>query len=395
MRNTAIILILMAGLMKASAQTNPLPGYVITHQNDTINGIIDYRTDAKNAHSCMFLADGDSIITEYKPQDIKGYRIKDNGAYYVTKTFPVEGVEKTFFAEFLLSGNVSLYRHRENNTDYFYLVDQDGKIATLRETGDIPFYREDQIANQRKKVQEATQMFQNSQKTLQQLWTTPEITPTFLTKLIKEYNKECHPDAGESVVFNNLEKSPSKVNARVRFEAGVGINDMTVCPLRYWLSQLKITALSPFIGVGIDVVLPRVSKSLILQATAYYSYTKGHKEPDKIESYFRRELQYHDICLQLGAAYSFLPKKTISPIVRAGASLDLLMGMKTVRMEGYYDMNKHVQDKSGSFRYYAGLGAEMKVGSHKVSLTGNFVMRNFGTFGLRAPMYTINLGFIL
>ena len=50
---------------------------------------------------------------------------------------------------------------------------------------------------------------------------------------------------------------------------------------------------------------------------------------------------------------------------------------------------------AGSIRYYAGLSAEMKVGSHKVSLTGNYVMRNFGTIGLRAPMYTINLGFIL
>ena len=390
MRNTTIILILIAGLMKASAQTNPQSGYVITLQNDTINGIIDYRTDTKNAHSCMFLADGDSTITEYKPQDIKGYRIKDNGAYYVTKTFPVEGVEKTFFAEFLLSGSVSLYRHRENNTDYFYLVDQNGKIATLRETGDIPFQREDQITNQRKKVQEATQMFQNSQKTLQQLWTTPEITPAFLTKLTKEYNLECHPKDGESIVFNAPEHSPSKIETRLRFETGVGISDMTIWPNREWRKPLDITALSPVIGVGADVVLPRFSKSLILQATLYYSYTKAHKDPGQFEENFRRELEFHDISLQAGAAYSFLPGKTISPIIRAGLSLDVLVGMKTVRMEGYYDADKHVQDKSGSFRYYAGLGAEMKVGSHKVNLTGNYVMRNFGTFGLRAPMSTVS-----
>ena len=54
-------------------------------------------------------------------------------------------------------------------------------------------------------------------------------------------------------------------------------------------------------------------------------------------------------------------------------------------MNGYYDTEKVSQDKTTSARYYAGVGAEYTIGSHKLSLTGNYVMRNYGTFGFRCP----------
>jgi hypothetical protein len=64
-------------------------------------------------------------------------------------------------------------------------------------------------------------------------------------------------------------------------------------------------------------------------------------------------------------------------------------------MEGYHATNKVSLDKSFSPRYYVGLGVESKLGTHKVSLTANYVMRNFGSIGLKAPMFTFMAGFVL
>lgn len=82
-------------------------------------------------------------------------------------------------------------------------------------------------------------------------------------------------------------------------------------------------------------------------------------------------------------------------MVRAGASLDYLFGYKTSNMEGYFgnsDMDNHTTTASVGF--YGGLGGEMLIGKRRLSLTANYVYRNFGHFSLKAPMITINAGVV-
>ena len=386
---------MLMGILPLKAQVNPLPGYVITNNNDTLRGIIDYRTDAKNARSCHFMADGETAYKEYLPNEIKGYRLSDTGAYYVTRTFPIDGEQRTFFAEFLLEGGVSLYRHKENTVEYFYLVDADGKVATIRETGDVIHLRDDQITAQRIKLVEATQIFQKSQKTLKELWAMPQVSAEQLLKLTKAYNIEFYAEAGETEFYQKDIRSSDGIIAHLRFEAGVGISNMKFLPNSpQYYDPIETTSLLPIVGVGTDVILPRLSKNLMLQVMLYYSYNKG--DPAQEKHYpFKREWTFHDVCLQVGAAYSFLPEKRISPLIRAGVSLDYLLGLETEHMEGYHATNKVSLNKSFSPRYYVGLGVESKLGTHKVSLTANYVMRNFGSIGLQAPMFTVMAGFVL
>ena len=386
---------MLLGILPAKAQTNPQAGYVITNDNDTLRGTIDYRTDAKNARSCRFMADGETAYQEYLPNEIKGYRLSETGACYVSKTFPIEGEQRTFFAEYLLEGGVSLYRHKESTVEYFYLVDADGRVATIRETGDVIHLRDDQITAQRIKLVEATQIFQKSQKTLKELWAMPQVSAGQLLKLTKAYNKEFYAEAGETEFYQKDIKASDGLIAHFRFEAGVGISNMKFLPNSpQYYDPIETTSLLPIVGVGTDVILPRLSKNLMLQVMLYYSYNKG--DPAQEKHYpFKREWTFHDVCLQVGAAYSFLPEKRISPLIRAGVSLDYLLGLETEHMEGYHATNKVSLNKSFSPRYYVGLGVESKLGTHKVSLTANYVMRNFGSIGLQAPMFTVMAGFVL
>lgn len=119
---TFIIMLLNAVFM--AAQTNPQPGYIITNENDTIKGTIDYLSDIKNMYICHFRADGAQDFQKYKPGEISGYRLTNNGIFYVTRTFPVGDTEQTIFAEYLLKGGVSLYYARDTHMQYYYWVDE-------------------------------------------------------------------------------------------------------------------------------------------------------------------------------------------------------------------------------------------------------------------------------
>ena len=395
MRNLLFTFVMLLGSLPVKAQVNPQSGYVITNDNDTLRGIIDYRTDTKNARSCRFKADGETAYKEYLPNEIKGYRLSDTGACYLSKSFPIDGEQRTFFAEYLLEGGVSLYRHKESTVEYFYLVDADGKVATIRETGDVIHLRDDQITAQRIKLVEATKIFQKSQKTLKELWAMPQVSAEQLLKLTRAYNKEFYAEVEETEFYQKDIKSSDGLIARLRFEAGVGISNMKFFPNSpQYYDPIETTSLLPIFGVGTDIILPRLSKNLLLQAMLYYSYNKGDPEQEKHYP-FKREWTFHDVSLQVGAAYSFLPEKRISPLVRAGVALDYLLGLETVHMEGYHATNKVSLDKSFSPRYYVGLGAESMIGKHKVSLTGNFVMRYYGSIGLQAPVFSFVAGLVL
>lgn len=106
--------VLLCAALPAAAQMNPKAGYIITNEGDTIHGTINYLSAAKNAQACRFQKQGATDFRTYLPGEIRGYRLADNGIYYVTRTLPVDSVQKTMFAEYMLQGGMSLYRYEED-----------------------------------------------------------------------------------------------------------------------------------------------------------------------------------------------------------------------------------------------------------------------------------------
>ena len=84
------ILLLLATIpQQLMAQVNPQKGYIITNDNDTIYGTIDYLTDARNAKVCLFQKEGEKGYKSLSPTDIKGYRLAGDGIYYVSRMLPI------------------------------------------------------------------------------------------------------------------------------------------------------------------------------------------------------------------------------------------------------------------------------------------------------------------
>jgi hypothetical protein len=93
----------------AFSQSNFKEGYLITLTNDTVYGLIDFRTDYTNAEVCRFMKSPDAAVETYLPGSIAGYRFVAEGKYYVSKKVVFENLNQTYFLEFLLQGLRNLY----------------------------------------------------------------------------------------------------------------------------------------------------------------------------------------------------------------------------------------------------------------------------------------------
>ena len=94
--------------IKSYSQSDFRNAYVITNENDTIKGFIDYKGNNSNARKCLFRKKEDGEILEFSPEQIKSYRFL-NGKYYVSKSIQNKDKIESKFLEYLIDGIVDIY----------------------------------------------------------------------------------------------------------------------------------------------------------------------------------------------------------------------------------------------------------------------------------------------
>ena len=273
-------------------------------------------------------------------------------------------------------------------------MDADGRTAYIRETHDMQLATDERREAQRQKLAEAGQLFGRSPETLEELWKMGEVTPAKLTAIVNRYNQQHYGDNGRSTEFGKNSDGATRLITRLRIEAGMGLLSMDPTPHKENKKELDLSGTTPLVGIGVDIVAPRLSQSLVFQAIASFSPNKATGD-NTFGSKKEAEVKFNDLALNLGAMYRFLPEGRLSPLVRAGVALDYLFGYETDNWDGYFGnsgMDQH--HSTASFGFYGGAGADMAVGKHRLSLTANYVYRNFGHYSMKAPMFTICLGWV-
>ncbi|MFZ4456031.1 MAG: hypothetical protein ACOYOT_07410 [Bacteroidales bacterium] len=107
-----------------NAQVDFRKGYIISINNDTTNGWIDYRGDQSNSIVCRFKTSTKSEVKEYAPFEIYAYRFIDSGKFYISKQIKTSESKKKLFLEYLINGKLNLYYYRFKMVDH-YLVEKD------------------------------------------------------------------------------------------------------------------------------------------------------------------------------------------------------------------------------------------------------------------------------
>jgi len=136
----SLFLIIFLCLTDLKGQTDFRPGYVITNENDTLHGLIDYRGDARNSKKCDFKDKRSSVVKEFLPFSIKGYRF-DDGKFYISKNVKSNGKEIQLFLEFLVNGISDLYYYSDGKNLYYFIEKSDGQLFEL--TNEEKKYGED------------------------------------------------------------------------------------------------------------------------------------------------------------------------------------------------------------------------------------------------------------
>ena len=350
--------------MTAMAQKNPMAGYILTLQNDTLYGTIDYLSGTKMAWSCQFRKDGETTFRTYTPQDIKGFRMTDNGAYYVTRTFPLHGEQQTFFAEFLLKGGVSVYRHEEGDLEYFYLEDEEGHIAELQGKEAYDLIRQETSSERHKALQSAMLLLAKSEEATKALWES-HINSRNLVDITRRYNEQYCTSSGDCVEFRFNAKRAARAATHLCIEGGMAIS-------RLYVDGGEKSVLAPRLSVGIDWQFPRINPGFSLQAALSCAFGSTDIEAAERHAYTKEgtsfyfaeqwKVKYTQLALRLGVAWRFVPKGKVCPYVKAGLSMeDVIFNMNQVTHHfGDSDQSKNIPQLC----WYVGGGVAFAVGSH-------------------------------
>jgi len=118
LRQTTILLLLLASLSGLNSQNTFQPGKIITNQDDTIVGFIDTRSDSKLYKECQFKQQENSQVLSYTPENIKAFIIGNDLRKFVRAGVPF--VSGNVFFEVLCEGSINLY-YLENKATMFFI----------------------------------------------------------------------------------------------------------------------------------------------------------------------------------------------------------------------------------------------------------------------------------
>lgn len=366
MKRIFIFVLLTISAIVTMAQTNPQKGYIITNDNDTVYGTIDYLTDARNAKVCLFQKKGESEYKSLSPSDIKGYRLAGDGIYYVSRLFTGGEKDELIFAEFLLHGGVSLYRYYYDYENYFGFVDSDGKEVIIRDdklNEDMGNYNY-KLQERRQKVQEVNSLMNRDNTIANRLWKM-DLKSHELTNLVKQYDEQYCANEGECVVFQYDKEKATTVSRR--FYVGAGIvyasygspsNDYTDV-YRVKHSEYKYSGIAPTFFVGADIQFPRFSKNLYAQAELSYTPYRL-KSSDVNTEGDHPEMSIDELAARIGVRHVFSPDSRVKPFIMCGLNFSWCSGMKEKNVSFRYKTDDDSQVSSNV--YDANHGTEMKIG---------------------------------
>lgn len=313
----SLLLLAVAGMTMAQEYVkprNPVEGYIITNENDTIHGTVDFLTGEENALACHFQCDGDTIYHSYAPGEIKGFRLYNGGVYYVTRTMPINGNDSTIFAEYLLQGSVSLYRYEDKDDTYYYMTDTEGRIAAIKEDDFSDYSEEEALQMKTDNLRGAAEILDRSPWAKRTLWENP-ISAANLMRVARRYNEMFGKDNGASIDFAYNGDKARKYETRFIFEAGFSVGNLKS-------PGISISTKMPHISLGCEFRLPRKNPNLAHQLMAF----AGSYDNQVLENGIYRNQTDLWVEIDYGLLYRFPTGGKNRPFIGGGISLSVIAG---------------------------------------------------------------------
>lgn len=84
--------------LKAAAQTNFRPGYVVLPAGDTLRGEVDARGPQRSARQIRFRPTPDGPVQRYLPAGLRGYGLRKGPTYQIETILLADSLQQQSFA---------------------------------------------------------------------------------------------------------------------------------------------------------------------------------------------------------------------------------------------------------------------------------------------------------
>ena len=320
-----LLILLLAASATISAQSNFKQGYIITNQNDTIDGWIDYRTDYVNSERCKFRKTLDDVDTFYLPGEISGYRFTEEGKFYVSDEIEIEGTKKQVFLEYLLQGIVSLYHYSniyilQDEKGERHLISKSEAIETYKKNSTVRYSKEDTkyMGHLKYLLRQSDNAVKKSDKI--------EYKSKDIIDLVKTYHDDVCTSGEQCVVFETKEDKKYTL-FRSSVYGGFLYNRFKLNEQHFGKLGDPINSYMPVIGAQLNASVPRWAKALSLQLDVALSGMNGETEGEyKLEPGYLEKHKYEfdaiTLITRFGPKYTFgNADSRIQPIIEGGVNL--------------------------------------------------------------------------
>lgn len=276
MKYIVTIGIILLCTLSINAQTDFRSGFIITNNNDTIHGLIDYKGNKANARKCIFTSDINSKKQVFTPEEIKSYRFT-NSKYYISKYVKIENKEKQLFLEYLIKGIVSIYYYRDKHGEHYLAGDESGDIHELKnEKKEIVKNNISYLKPSKKYIGILKYLFNESPSISNRALNT-RLNRKSLIKLAHDYHDEVCSD-GECLIYEK--KLPKFKLSKFKSIFGIvaGVNGMSISQKGQYKKELYFMKGSEFdfkvfpsIGAFCKLNMPSANKRLYFQYEITFS----------------------------------------------------------------------------------------------------------------------------
>ncbi|MBN1790030.1 MAG: outer membrane beta-barrel protein [Bacteroidales bacterium] len=348
MRKTlfAVLISFLSGIA-VPAQTGFRPGFVIKNNGDTLNGLVEYTTDAKFGKSCTFKRFDIAQIISYRPDQIKAYGF-DHGRYFESKR---KG-RKLAFMECLVKGKTSVYIDPGKDKSTVYLEEASSGFYQLKR-GNNQFAGVDYDARDiaEKVKTSALESVEPSQSFAQ----TPEVT------LFKDFS------------VTNTKSTQIGIAAGYQFLT-VGIPGTVFS--KYFTDAEYNASFRPSIGIFLNKRLLKNSNLLSLDLAVLYLKDTyyGYSTYEYLDAIYNNDILIDLSSVQVPLSLKFrFGKGKIHPFFKAGIYTSLDMDASFIRYEDRLEggtevySDRYSEYNPGPERGLQGsLGLEWHIGSARI-----------------------------
>ena len=313
-----ILLLLFAG-MNVWAQRDFRKGYIITNQQDTIYGWIDYRGDTRNAKICSFKKTETEQATDYTPSDIAAYRFIDSKFYISSNTIDIVGAPKQIFLEYLVNGLAKLYYCREDNVNDRYYIENDGHFVELK-VDRREVVVEGKYGRSYSGLQ-TVKSYVGLLKAMLNVWEMDseiekaELNHSSLIDIAKNYHQHVCTDGSECIVYER-----KKPLVALRIGPVIGADFSTLKLMDFKVEKYHLDPSTNLtVGVNLNLSMPRINEKIFLQMqamyTKYYFFDAFESPQSQTDVHIRSNV------LQMGFAIKYeYPKGKWRPTLAAGGA---------------------------------------------------------------------------